>query len=185
MTTATEKLLTVAEFARRPEPEDGSKEELVRGEVVTMPPPGFLHGLVQNAVAFLLTTFARSSKRGRVTVESGTVTEHDPDSVRGPDVAFWSFDRVPADQVPALYPDVAADLCVEVKSPSNTPAKTTLKVREYFKSGVRMVWVVDPEERTVTVYRKPGGGQVLWEDETITGEDVLPGFSSPVAEFFQ
>lgn len=183
--TTTTKLLTAAEFAARPDPADGSKEELVRGEVITMPPPGFLHGLVQGTVAFLLITFARASGLGRVTVESGTVTEHDPDSVRGPDVAFWSFSRVPADQVPESYPDVAPDLCVEVKSPSNTPAKTTSKVREYFKSGVRLVWVIDPEERTVTVYRKPGRGEVFWEDDTITGEAVLPGFSRPVAEFFQ
>lgn len=76
-------------------------------------------------------------------------------------------------------------ICVEVKLPSKTPMKRTLKVREYFKSGVRLVWVVDPEERTVTVYRKPGRGEVFWEDDTITGEDVLPGFSCPVAEFFQ
>jgi Uma2 family endonuclease len=182
--STTTKLLTAAEFAARPDPADGSKEELVRGEVITMPPPGFVHGIVQLNVATLLKVFAKQNKLGRVTVESGTVTELDPDSVRGPDIAFWSFERVPLKQVPEVYPDVAPDLCVEVKSPSNTPAKTTLKVREYFKSGVRLVWVVDPEERTVTVYRKPGRGEVFWEDDTITGEDVLPGFSCPVAEFF-
>lgn len=61
----------------------------------------------------------------------------------------------------------------------------THKIREYFDSGVRLVWVVHPEERTVTVYTKPGDGTVLWEDATLTGGDVLPGFSCPVAEFFQ
>ncbi len=178
------KLLTVDEFARLPEPEDGSKQELIRGEVVTMPAPGFSHGIVQVNIATLLKVFAKQHKLGRVTVGSGTITEHGPDSVRGPDVAFWSYERLPQKQVPEVYPDVAADLCVEVKSPSTTTTKTTLKVREYFKSGVRLVWVVDPEERTVTVYRKPGRGEVFWEDDTITGEDVLPGFSCPVAEFF-
>jgi len=184
MSTTTKKLLTIEEFARRPKPLDGSKEELVRGEVVTMPPPGFLHGIVQLNVATLLKAFAKQHKLGRVTVESGVITEEGPGSVRGPDIAFWSFERLPVDHVPVVYANVAADLCVEVKSPSNTPAKTTLKVREYFASGVRLVWVVDPEERTVTVYRKPGGGEEMWEEATITGEDVLPGFSCPVAEFF-
>jgi Uma2 family endonuclease len=184
MSTTTKKLLTIEEFARRPEPIDGSKEELVRGEVVTMPPPGFLHGIVQLNVATLLKTFAKASKLGRVTVESGVITEEGPGSVRGPDVAFWSYERLPADHVPVVYANVAADLCVEVRSPTNTPAKTTEKVREYFTSGVRLVWVVDPEERVVTVYHGPGDGRVLWEDATLTGGDVLPGFSCPVAEFF-
>jgi Uma2 family endonuclease len=184
VSTTTKKLLTADEFAKLAKPLDGSKEELVRGEVITMPPPGFLHGMVQLNVAMVLKAFAKQQKLGRVTVESGTITETGPDTVRGPDVAYWSFERLPSDHVPVVYANVPADLCVEVKSPHNTPTKTTLKVREYFASGVRMVWVVDPEERTVTVYRKAGDGQVLWEDATITGGDVLPGFSCPVSEFF-
>ena len=184
-TAATKKLLTAEEFAKLPNPIDGSKQELVRGEVITMPPPSFLHGVVQSNISFVLKTFARSSNLGRVTVESGVITDTGPDTVRGPDVAYWSFERLPADHVPVVYANVAPDLCVEVKSPSNTPARTTKKVGEYFTCGARMVWVVDPEERTVTVYRKAGDGRVLWEDAAITGEDVLPGFTSPVAEFFR
>lgn len=183
--TATKTILSAEEFAKLPNPVDGSKQELVRGEVVTMPPPGFWHGVVQLNVATLLKVFASQHKLGRVTVESGVVTDTGPDTVRGPDVSFWSFERLPADHVPVVYANVAPDLCVEVKSPSNTPARTTKKVGEYFACGSRMVWVVDPEERTVTIYRKPGDGRVLWEDATIPGEDVLPGFTCPVAEFFR
>ncbi|MDY3552585.1 Uma2 family endonuclease [Gemmata sp. JC717] len=184
--TATKRLLTAEEFARLPDPPDGSKQELVRGEVVTvMAAPSFRHGLVQLNVALALKTFAKASNLGRVTAESGLVTEHAPDTVRGPDVAFWSFERLPAERTPDVYPDVAADLCVEVKSPSNTPARTTKKIGEYFACGVRLVWVVDPEERTVTVYTKPGDGRVLWDNATLDGGDVLPGFTCPVADFFQ
>lgn len=184
-TVVAKKLLTAKEFAKLPEPMDGSKQELVRGEVVTvMAAPSFRHGIVQGNVYFALQVFARQSKLGRVTVESGLVTEEDPDTVRGPDVAFWSYERLPADQTPEVYASVAADLCVEVKSPSNTPAKTTKKIAEYFACGVRMVWVIDPDERTVTVYTKPGDGRVLWDDATLDGGDVLPGFTCPVAEFF-
>ncbi len=185
MSTAAAKLLTAEEFARLPNPSDGSKQELVRGEIVTMPPPGFLHGTVQVNVTVAVKAFVKQHKLGRVTVESGVITERGPDSVRGPDVAFWSYQRVPKGDVPVVYANEPADLVAEVVSPSNTKQRMTLKVREYFDSGVRLVWVVHPEERTVTVYTKPGDGTVLWEDATLTGGDVLPGFSCPVAEFFQ
>lgn len=185
MTTAAVKLITAAEFARMPEPPDGTKQELVRGAIVTMLPPGFRHGICQNKVAFLLTAHVLSTRCGRVTVETGVVTERNPDTVRGPDVAFWSVERLPLDQTPEAYPDVAADLCVEVFSPSNTQQEMKEKVREYLQRGVRLVWIVDPEERTVTVYRQPGEGRLLWEDATLTGEDVLPGFQCRAVELFE
>lgn len=184
--TVTEtKLLTAEEFARLPNPPDGSKQELVKGEVVTMPPPRFEHGECQLAIGSLLRAFVKANRLGRVTVESGLVTEHKPDTVRGPDVAFWSAERLPFDQKPEVYPEVAADLCVEVLSPSDREHRINTKVREYFDGGVRMVWLVDPEDHTITVYRQPGEGRVLWETATLTGEDVLPGFSCRVSEFFE
>jgi Uma2 family endonuclease len=185
MSTAAVKLLTAEEFAHLPDPPDGSKQELVRGEIVTMPPPGFLHGIVQSNVAFVIKGYVKQAKLGRVTVESGVITERGPDSVRGPDVSFWSYERLPKDHVPVVYANEPADLVVEVLSPGNTQQRMTLKVREYLDSGVRLVWVVHPEERTVTVYTKPGDGTVLWEDATLIGGDVLPGFTCLVAEFFQ
>jgi Uma2 family endonuclease len=185
MSAVAQKLITAEEFARMPDPPDGSKQELVKGVIVTMAPPNFQHGQVQLNIGALLRQHVRPAGLGRVTVETGLVTERDPDTVRGPDVAFWSADRLPLDQTPDVYPDVAADLCVEVLSPSNTVRGINAKIREYFTRGVRMVWIVDPDERTVTVYRRPGEGRVLWEDATITGEEVLPGFSCRVAEFFE
>lgn len=172
------------EFAKLPNPIDGSKQELVCGEVVA-PPPSFLHGIVQSNVAALLRAFARQHQLGRVTVESGVVTDTGPDTVRGPDVSFWSFERLPDDHLPVVYANIVPDLCVEVKSPSNTPTRTTKKVGEYFPCGARMVWVVDPEERTVIVCRKAVDGRARWEDATITGEAVLPGFTCPLTDFFQ
>ncbi len=177
--------LTAQEFARLPNPADGSKQELVRGEIVKMPPPSFLHGIVQLNVATLLKVFAKEHNLGRVTVESGVITDTEPDTVRGPDVAFWSFQSLPADTTPEMYASVAPDLCVEIVSASNTPARTTKKVGEYLNCGSRMVWVIDPSERTVTIYTKPGDGRVLWDNTTISCEEVLPGFSRPVAEFFE
>lgn len=178
------KLLTAEEFANLPRPMDGSRQELERGEIVTMAPPRFVHGKVQGRVYYALETYNRTTKFGHVITETGVITEEDPDTVRGPDVAVWSYTKVPIDREPRVYAEVAPDLCVEVLSPSNTKSKMTTKIREYFDSGVRMVWVVDPESRMVTVYRKPGEGRELWEDASISGEDVLPDFSCPIAEFF-
>jgi Uma2 family endonuclease len=119
-----------------------------------------------------------------VTVESGQPTTSNPDTVRGPDVAFWSFERLPADQTPRGYPDIAADLVVEVMSPSNTDPQLREKAREYLARGVRVVWVVDPDDRSVTVYRQPDEGRILWQEATLTDAEVLPGFACRVREFF-
>jgi Uma2 family endonuclease len=176
--------MTAKEFAKLPQPADGSRQELVRGRVVTMPPPGFRHGRVQLLIGAALTSFADANGLGQSTVESGLQTESDPDTVRGPDVAYWSKERIPLNQAPTGYPEVAADLCVEVLSPNKRKAATKVKIREYSARGVRLVWVVDPEARTVTVYHQPGEGRVLWDDLTVSGEGVLPGFSCEVARFF-
>jgi Uma2 family endonuclease len=184
MSTAAPPKLTADEFFRLPEPADGSKQELVRGEIVIMPPPGIRHGVVQTTIACLIQPYARANKLGRVTVESGVVTEEDPDTVRGPDVAFWGVKDLPPGPAPVGYAEVPADLVVEVLSPWDSRRKVAAKVAEYLASGSRMVWVVDPEDRNVTVYRQAAEGRLLWEDATISGEDVLPGFECRVAEFF-
>lgn len=182
--TAT-KLLTAKEFALRPDPSDGSREELVRGEVVTMPQPSFRHAEVAAQVGFLLKSFLQGKNLGRVVSETGVRTEQDPDSVRGPDVSYWSFERLPQDQVIDVWPMVVADLCVEVRSPSNSIRALRDKATEYINAGVRMVWVIEPDDRSVTVYRKRGRGVTLWDDELIDGEDVLPGFTCPVSRLFE
>jgi Uma2 family endonuclease len=184
MSTVAKRLITAAEFRLMPNPPDGSKQELVRGEIITMPPPGFRHGVRQISAASLLHQYAVSSGRGRVTVETGVVTEVDPDSVRGPDVSFWSYERLPAELEPEGYPDVAPDLIVEVLSPHDRRKKMLEKVRELLARGVRMVWIIDPEDRTVEIYRSPDEGRILRENATLSGEDVLPGFSCKVADLF-
>ncbi len=185
MATAAQKLITAEEFRKMPDPSNGSSLELVRGELVTMPPAGFEHGDIQLGIGSLLRGFVRPRKLGRVVVESGLITERNPDTVRGPDISFWSAKRLPLRKRPRGYPTVAADLCVEILSPGDRWKVIRAKLEEYFGRGVRMVWVVNPADRTVTVYRSPSKGTVLHEDETLGGEDVLPGFSCSVAELFE
>jgi Uma2 family endonuclease len=183
-TTATEPLLTAEEFFALPEPSDGSRQELVRGKVVTMPNPGFEHGEVQLAIGALLRGFAKSQGLGRVVTESGVVTDRKPDTVRGPDVSFYSKERLPLDKRVIGYHDQAPDLCIEVVSPSNTKKELRAKIKEFFFAGVRMVWVIDPEDRSVTILRAPDEGRTLWGDSLFDGGDVLPGFSCKVSDLF-
>jgi Uma2 family endonuclease len=184
MSTVAQKLITAEEFMRMPDPADGSKQELVRGEVITKPPPHFKHGFRQANTVSLLHAWARSSQKGRVTPESGVITEREPDTVRGPDVAFWSAERSPLSIVPDGYPDVAADLIVEIISATKRLARIIDKMREYFEAGVRMVWIVYSEDHTVRVYRSLDEGKILHSSATLSGEDVLPGFTCKVAELF-
>jgi len=185
MPTLSTRLLTAEEFARRPRPEDGSREELVHGEIVTMPPASFRHGEVATQIAFLLNLYLKDKNIGRAISETGVRTDRRPDSVRGPDVAFWTFKRLPRTRRVSTYPKVAADLCVEVRSPSNTLRKLRDKTTEYLRSGVRMVWIVDARGQTVTVYRPDTDPRTLTIHDVLDGDDVVPGFSCQVSELFK
>lgn len=187
MTTATATtldLLTAEEFFALPNPQDGSKQELVRGKVITMTNPGLEHGEVQVNVAFVLKSFLKQNPIGRVATESGLVTDRKPDTVRGPDVSYYSKERLPLDKRVVGYHDQPADLCVEVISPSNTKKAMRAKLKEYFFVGVRMVWVIDPEDRSVEVLLAPDEGRTLYDDAVLDGGDVLPGFACKVSDLF-
>ena len=104
--------------------------------------------------------------------------------IRLPDVTFVVKSRAPTRDVPV--PDLSPDLIVEVLSASNTPAEIDRKLREFFAGGTRLAWVVDRRTRTVAVHRGGvGPAVVLGEGDALDGEDVLPGFSMPLAELFK
>ncbi len=181
MSIATTRAITADEFLLMPDPEDGSQTELVRGEVISMPVPGGLHGACCSRVNRTLGNFVDGNRLGHVlSNDAGFITHRDPDSVRGADVSYWSKERLK--EVPVGYIDVPPDLAVEVLSPGNTTRAIREKLEEYFERGVRMVWVVSPEDRTVTIYRTLNEGRILHESATVTGEDVLPGFTCAVAD---
>jgi Uma2 family endonuclease len=180
-TAAPKKLLTAEEFFQLPNPADGSQQELVRGEIITMPPPVGFHGVCCSETCRLLGNFVKPNHLGTVTAnDTGFITERHPDSVRGPDIAYWSKEKLP--EVPVGYIEVPPDLLVEVLSPSNPSKQIRTKLKEYFARGVRLVWVIAPEDRTLTIYRTPDEGRLLHESATVTGEEVLPGFSCRVGE---
>lgn len=175
-------LITAEEFGRMPDPLDGSKEELVKGVIVKMPPPKARHGRVQLKIGRLLGNLADERRLGWVVTESGTILDRDPDTVRGPDVAFYSIARQP--EFPTDYFEIPPDLVVEVLSPDDRRGAVRAKVREYVAAGVRLVWVVDPETQTVLEYRGSLRGTEYDEADTVTGADVLPEFTCRVADFF-
>ncbi len=185
MASVETKPITAEEFIELPDPKDGSKLELVKGEIVAMPPTGYEHGQVQANVAFLIMAFLKTNPIGRVVIESGVITERGPDTVRGPDISYYSIEKVPRDRRIVGYHELPPDLCVEVLSPSNTKKQLRDKIKEYFTAGVRMVWVVDPDDRTVTVLTSLNPGHPLREPSELDGGDVLPGFKCQVSELFQ
>lgn len=185
MASVETKPITADEFIVLPDPRDGSKLELVKGEVVAMPPTGFEHGEIQLAIGSLIKVFLKSNPIGRVAVESGVITGHAEDTVRGPDVIYYSFNKLPRDRRLVKYHELPPDLCVEVLSPSNMKKELRDKIIEYFTVGVRMVWVVDPEDHSVTVLTSPDQGRALYEPSELDGGDVLPGFKCQVSELFQ
>jgi len=160
--------------------------ELVRGEVVFMPPAGPDHGRVSFRVGFLLELFGQKTGLGYVVGNDSAVqTERDPDTVRGADVSFYKTERWPRERLGNHAPPVPPDLAVEVVSPSNRPGEINKKVREYLAVGTPLVWVVYPERRTVTMHR-PGQANPIELGESDAIEDLaeLPGFRCPVADFF-
>ena len=190
MTTATTppttKRMTAEEFCDWVHlPENANKWfELVRGEVIELPPPMKPHGRVCMNVAFALETYCRQRRKGYVTGnDSGVILERDPDTVRGPDVALYEDADKFADLHPK-YGEVPPRLAVEVLSPNDKAKHVTRKITDYLKSGVDLVWLVDPEARTVNVYRRDRGPILVLDTEELTGDDILPGFRCKVADFF-
>ncbi|MGH7572915.1 MAG: Uma2 family endonuclease [Gemmatimonadota bacterium] len=176
-------LLTIEEFERLPD--DGWRCELVRGRVVREPPAGFEHGRLAMRIGLVLGRFVEEHRLGEVLAsETGFVLFEELPTVRAPDAAFVAEGRVPSPAPPG-FGRLAPDLAVEVVSPSNTVAEIHSKVMDYLDAGSRLVWVVDPRTRSVTVYRSRKEIRLLNEDDELDGEDVLPGFRVGLKEIFE
>ena len=184
MSTATqETLLTAEQFARRPDP--GYPEELVRGKVVAMPVPGVRHGQVCGNVYYVLRQASPPGGLGHIlTNDSGVVTERGPDTVRGADVSFYSYTRVPKGPLPPHYLDVVPDLVFEVRSPSDRWPKLLEKVAEYLNAGVPIVGVLDPERSTLDLYRGDEPVRILGPDDEFALPELLGDSRVFVRDFF-
>ncbi len=177
-------LMTAEELLRLPE--DGLRHELVRGELRTMAPTGWEHSEVTIDVAGPLWNYVRAHQLGRVvTGEPGFKLTTNPDTVRAPDVAFVSRERLSTiGRVRGYWPG-APDLAVEVISPNDLYTEVDEKVAEWLEHGTRLVFVVNPRRRTVAVHRPGQPVRMLTENDALDGEDVVPGWTLPVRELFR
>ena len=185
-TPPTTKRMTAEEFGdwvHLPE-NDNKWFELVQGEVIELPSPRKIHGVVCVNVVTELNLYVRRRRKGYVTSnDSGVILERDPDTVRGPDVALYEDASKFADLHPK-YGEVPPRLAVEVLSPDDKAKHVTRKIMDYLKNGVDLVWLIDPEDRTVNVYLRDRAPFLLGETDELTGENVLPDFRCKVADFF-
>ena len=176
------RLITADDLLRLPD--DGMRHELVEGELRTMAPPGWQHGKFSMRAAVSLSNYVEPRGLGQVVGEVGFLLTSNPDTVRGPDAAFVARDKIVATDEPTGYWLGAPDLVVEVISPNDVYKEVDEKVAEWLAHGVRLVFVVNPRHRTVAVHRPNQPVRILTEDDTLDGEDVVPGWSLPVRALF-
>ncbi len=182
MSTAA-KITTADELLRLPRGE--FRYELIQGELRVMSPAGSEHGAIGMELGMLLAYHIREHRLGRAfCAETGFKIGNNPDTVLAPDVAFVRQSRLDEIGIPkAFFPEAPA-LVVEVASPSDTIEEVDAKIRRWLAAGVELAWVINPSGRTVTIYRAVNDIQVLTEQDTLTGESVVPGFACQVAELF-
>lgn len=176
-------LLSAAEFVRLPR--NGSRRELVRGQIVEKPMPGNKHGYYCSKVDRLVGNHVEQCDAGRTMCnDSFVVTHRNPDTVRGTDIHFFSYERLPRGPIPDEPLDVVPELVFEVRSPSDRLIRMIAKAIEYIEAGVVVVVIVDPQVQRLMIYRQDST-QELGIDDVLTLPDVLPGFSVPVRKFFE
>ncbi len=183
MTTETSaKLMTADELLRLGKDVRG---ELIQGVFCEMTPGGEGHGKYGANLLIEVGSFVRRRRLGTMfNAETGFWLERGPDTVRAPDLAFTSAERLPLDAHHRGYSQVVPDLAVEVRSPNDSRPEVHDKARMWLSHGVRLVWVVHPDTRTVDVHRADEPVATLGDDAALDGHDVLPGFACPVSAIF-
>ena len=164
---------------------DGERYELIDGRLKEKP-MGAESDEINYALGTLIVTFVRKNRLGHV---YGSQTGYrcfpnKPKLVRKPDTSFVATGRLPNDKTPKGDIDIAPDLVVEVVSPNDTYEEIAVRVADYKSANVKLIWVISPETRTVLIRRANGTCEEVGEAGTLSGEDVLPGFTCTVAELF-
>lgn len=175
-------LVTASEFASVPD--DDCRHELEAGWVVSEPFPSLRHDQVRKRLEGVLEAFVARHRLGEVFGNVGFVLARDPDTVRGPDLSFVARERLDGIDYSRFF-EGAPDLAIEILSPSNRPYQVRAKVADYLAAGCRLVWVVNPERRSVTIYRELLAPRELPVDEELDGEDLLPGLRIAMGSIFE
>jgi Uma2 family endonuclease len=184
MTTTAATLLTAEEF--RQLPDNGRPVELVEGVVVEMSLPTPRHGEICVNVSYLLRRFLEDHPLGRVVSnDAAVITQRGPDTVRGPDVAFYSYEQVPRGPLPIGYIDVPPAFAVEVRSRSDRWPAIQRKVGEYLTTDVALVCVLDEETATAYLHPIDRPPRTVAAEGELDLSEVLPGFRVPLRRFFE
>ena len=165
---------------------DGNRFELIDGQLVERN-MGAESSLVAANTITLLRGYSRSQKRGRVfATDCGyQIFPDKPKRVRFPDGSFVDSGRLPDDKPPPGHMRIPPDLAAEVVWPKDTAEEVEAKRLDFHRAGVRLLWIIYPENKSVHVYRQAGPPSILGPDDELSGEDVLPGFVCKVAELFE
>jgi Uma2 family endonuclease len=183
MSTTTTRLFTADELFRLPE--NDRRYELIEGVLTKMPPTGFEHGDVTMNVAFLLKKHVTAHRLGKVlAAEVGFKLASDPDTVLAPDVSFIRQEEIDRLGPTKKFWPGAPDLAVEVMSPGDTVRAMQEKARLWLAHGARLVWVVNPARRTVSVHKPGAEAALLKEGDALEGQGVVQGFRCRVSEIF-
>lgn len=183
MSSTTTKLMTAEELLSLPD--DGSRYELVEGELRQMSPAGHNHGRIAMRLAVPLGQHVEENGLGEIyAAETGFLLSTNPDTVRAPDIAFVKQARVDEVGEAKSYWPGAPDLAVEVVSPNDKVSEIEEKVKEWMEAGTPLVWVVSPKLHAVTVYRSLTDIVILTEKDMLDGGEIVPGFLYPIAKLF-
>lgn len=165
---------------------EGVRGELIRGELCEAMPTGHEHGRIVVNLVVEMKNFVKPRKLGTLTAsDSGVWLERDPDTVRAPDIAFFSTEKMPSGSRVPGYSEVVPDLVVEVASPGDSPREINDKARMWLGFvGVQFALVVRPETRSVDVHRQGHPVLTLGGNDTLDGIHVLPGFACAVKDIF-
>jgi Uma2 family endonuclease len=179
---AVARLYTVQDLEQSP-PE--GEWELIDGELVPMTPSSLESSSLGHRIGRIVGNFVDAHDLGMMTgADGGYVLFPDRETLRVPDVGFIRKDRVPPVAERSRFARLAPDLVVEVLSPSDRMVDALSKVAMYLQAGVRLVWLIDPDSKTITVFRPDAAPRTMGLGDTLDGGDVLPDFGVPVAEIF-
>ncbi len=149
-----------------------------------MAPPGGPHGSSTSRLSVFVGVIVINQDLGETfAAETGFLVGRDPDTVLAPDFAFVAKDRLP-NPLPRSYVPVVPDIVLETRSPNDTQKEVADKVARWLELGVKLVWEMNPQTRILTVHRNHQAPRILGQGDALDGEDVLPGFSVPIARLF-
>ena len=163
---------------------DGVRGELIRGVLRERQPGGIESGEIIAKLGLEIGEFLHRNKLGTATIGSGYLLERDPDTVREAQIAFTSHEKLPPGRRITGYAEVAADLVVEVQGFNRSVGEVHDKARMWLSFGVRLVWVIHPDTRSVDVHLSETPIAAIAEDGYLDGLDVLPGFGCSLSTIF-